>query len=178
MYLFFKRTLPIASLATICLGAGTGTFAALDTLAQERENPGMLVSRNGLFRKIPGGNALFLKENLSPENRRAVLMLTREPRNKKELDEAHETLNRFSEVLPEGNLLFLIDDTGSILLQREIRKTRKIFELADELRILHARLQSVPVTYFPTDSLRGKIRTDIFEGNSEFPVPEKDGGAR
>lgn len=105
-------------------------------------------------------------------------MLTREPRNKKELDETRETLNRFSEILPEGNLLFLIDDTGSILLQREIPKTRKIFELADELRILHARLKSVPVTYFPTDSLRGKIRTDIFEGNSEFPVPVKNGGAR
>ncbi|MBQ9759029.1 MAG: hypothetical protein IJW12_04575 [Opitutales bacterium] len=178
MYLFFKRALPVASLAAICLGAGTGTLAALNALAQERENPGMLISRSGLFRKIPGDNALFLKENLSPENRRAVLMLTCEPRNKKELDEARETLNRFSEILPEGNFLFLIDDTGSILLQREIPKTRKIFELADELRILHARLKSIPVAYFPTDSLRGKIRTDIFEGNSEFPVPAKNGGTR
>lgn len=178
MYLFFKRTLPVASLTVICLAAGTGTFAGLSALAQERENPGMHVSRNGLFRKIPEGNALFLNENLSPKNRRAVLMLAREPRNKKEFDETHAVLNQISKTLPEGNFLFLIDDTGTVLLQREIPKTRKTFELADELRILHARLKSVPVTYFPADSLRGKIRTDIFEGNSEFPVPAGNGGAQ
>lgn len=178
MYLLSQRTVFIASLAAICLGSGAGTFAGLNVLAQECENPNMLVSRSGLFRKIPGNSALFLKENLSPENRRAVLMLTREPRNKKEFDEARETLNRLSKVLPEGNFLFLIDDTGSILLQREIPKTRKVFELDDEIRILHSRLKSVPVTYFPADSLRGKIRSDIFEGNTEFPVPAGNGGRR
>ncbi len=178
MYLLSQRTVFIASLAAICLGTGAGTFAGLDLLAQERENPSMLVSRSGLFRKISGNSALFLKENLSPKNRRAVLMLTRAPRNKKEFEEARETLNRFSKILPEGNFLFLIDDTGSILLQRDILKTRKVFDLADELRILHSRLKSVPVTYFPADSLLGKIRSDIFEGNTEFPVPAGNGDRR
>ena len=178
MSFFLKRTVLITSLVAICLGAGAGTFVGLDTLAQEREYSGMHVSRNGLFRKIRGGNALFLKENLSPQNRRAVMMLTREPQNLKELNKAYTALKLFSEELPAGNFLFLTDDTGKILLQREIPKTRKTFELADELRILHSRLRSVPVTYFPADSLRGKIRTDIFEGNAEFPVRAENGGAQ
>lgn len=178
MHLFIKRTAFCACLAAVCCGAGAGTFAGLNALAEERENPGMAVFHNGLFRKMPGGNALFVKETFSQETRRAVLMLSREPQNEADFESANEKMSMLSRKLPQGDFLFVIDDSGRILLSREIPKTRKIFDLADEIKVFFGRLESVPVIYFPTDKSRGRIRLDIFEGNTEFPVPAGKGGAQ
>lgn len=49
------------------------------------------------------------------------------------------------------NRLVLADDTGTPLLERRPTRTRKVFSLADELKILRVRLGSVPVHYFPSD---------------------------
>lgn len=176
MHLFLERRIVFPALVLIASTAGIGTFAVLEAAAREREPSGALVSDCGLYRKLPGGNALFSKITVSPKIRRAVLMISREPRCEAELANADANLKRLSTSLPSGNFLFLCADSGEILLQREIPKTRKTFELADEIKILCSRLRSVPVTYFPTDSLRGKIRTELYEGNAAFPVPAENGG--
>lgn len=178
MYRFVKKIALFSVFGIVCFGAGAGTFAGLDSLAEERESSGTGVSRRGIFRKMPGENALFTEEKLYGNERRCVLMLSREPRTDAEFDAASEKLKRLSEELCPGNFLFVTDDSGNILLSREIPKTRKLFDLADEVKILFSRLKSVPVGYFPADCLRGKVRTDIFEGNTEFPVPERNGGLR
>lgn len=178
MNLFIERRFVFSTLALITLCAGTGTFSALNALARERESSGMLVFSQGLFRKLPDGNALFSSVTISNKGRRAVLMLAREPTCEAELKTYENLLTHYLQTLPPGDFLFLIDDSEKIILQREIPKTRKIFELADEIKILFSRLQSVPVNYFPIDRLRGKVRTDIYEGNAAFPVPASKGGAQ
>lgn len=177
MHLFLERTFVVFSFALIGISIGVASFAAFEALAEEKKTPGTLVSLQGIYGKLPDGNALFSSVGISPETRRAVLMLSREPHCEKELRASGEKLKYVSATLPPGDFLFLADDSGNVLLQREIPQTRKIFELADEIKILSARLRSVPVSYFPIDKLRGKIRTDIYEGNTVFPVPaEKNGG--
>lgn len=179
MPLFLERNFAVSSLALVCAGAGLASFSLFEALAEEREKPGTLVSLQGLYRKLPDGNALFSSAKISTETRRAVLMLAREPRNEAEFLSASEKFETIKNALPSGNFIFLADDSGEVLLQREIPPTRKIFELADEIKILSARLRSVPVNYFPADCVREKIRTDVYAGNAEFPVPaEKNGGAR
>lgn len=178
MQLSLKKTLLIVSVAGSAIAAAAGTFVGLNSLAEEREHPGTRVSDCGLFRKIPGENALFHEKVFSAHGRRCVLMLAREPQCEAELHASNQKLKHLSETFPPGDFLFVADDSGRILLQREIPKTRKIFELADEVKILSARLRSVPVNYFPADKLRGKIRADLFEGNTEFPVPATYGGVR
>lgn len=163
-----------ASAALLAVSAGTavGVFLALDACARERERPGMLVSDGGLFRKIPGGSALFSSVEFSPESRRAVLMLSREPENEAEYARCRDALRRLDESLPEGDRLVLADDSGTVLLERAPSRSRKVFGLADELKILFARLGSVPVFYFPSDSARAKVRLDVWEGDAAFPAPE------
>lgn len=159
-------------------GAALATFSALEYCARERENPGMLVVSQGLYRKLPNGNALFSSLKFSPENRRALLMLAREPASEAELTASEQRLRRFEKMLPLGDALFLIDDCGNVLLERPLTQMRKVFRLTDEMNVLQARLKSVPVNYFPADALRGKVRLDLWEGNAEFPVPEAFGGER
>lgn len=172
-----------AALFAVSAGTAAGVFAALDACARERENAGTLVSSDSLFRKIPGGNALFSSVEFSPRSRRAVLMLAREPRNDAEYARCRAALKRLRESLPEGDRLVLADDSGRTLLERAPTRSRKVFDLADELKILRVRLGSVPVHYFPSDSARGAARLDVWQGDAEFPAPApsaapEKGGAR
>lgn len=175
MFPRFGRISVLAAFIFLFSGTAFTTFAVLENCARENENPGTQVSLQGLYRKFGNGNALFTKTTLSPDGRRAILMLSREPCSEAELFAAERRLRHFEKTLPAGNKLFLIDDSGKIFLERALMPKRKIFDLADELRILSACVKSVPVNYFPSDALRGKIYTDVWEGDLAFPVPEKKG---
>lgn len=166
-----------AALLAVSAGTASGVFLLLENCAQERERDGMLVSSSGLFRKIPGGNALFSSVDFSSKSRRAVLMLAREPENDAEYARCRDALRRLRESQPEGDRIVLADDAGTVLLERAPTRSRKVFDLADELKILYARLKSAPVHYFPSDSARGKIRLDVWEGDAAFSVPEFNAAA-
>lgn len=179
----FGRLFAAVALFAVSAGTAAGVFAALDACARERESAGTLVSSDSLFRKFPGGNALFSSVEFSPCSRRAVLMLAREPRNDAEYARCRAALKRLRESLPEGDRLVLADDSGRTLLERAPTRSRKVFDLADELKILRVRLGSVPVHYFPSDSARGGARLDVWQGDAEFPSPAPSaasakGGAR
>ena len=105
-------------------------------------------------------------------------MLAREPRNEAEYGRCLDALKRLRP--PEEGGLVLADDAGTVLLRREPSRSRKVFGLADELKLLFVRLKSVPVHYFPSDAARAGTRLDVWCGDEEFPVsasPE-EGGAR
>ena len=175
---FEKSLFAVAATVLVSAGTAAGVFAALDACARERENTGMLVASGALFRKIPGGNALFCSAEFSPRSQRAVLMLAREPRNETEYGRCLDALKRLRP--PEEGGLVLADDAGTVLLRREPSRSRKVFGLADELKLLFVRLKSVPVHYFPSDAARAGTRLDVWCGDEEFPVsaaPE-EGGAR
>lgn len=181
MYLYIGKPLAFSTLALLSAGAAAATLAALDSFAQEDENAGMRVASNPLFRKIPGGNALFSSVKLSPERRRAVLMLAREPASEAELSRSRAALENFEKTLPDGDRLFLIDDSGTVLLERGLPNTRKIFDRADEIGVIFERLESVPVGYFPPDALRAKTaRAASRERAEDAPETETEesGGAR
>ena len=171
MRFFFGKFFVFFSFALIFCAASVSVFLILNEISQENESAGMLVSESGLYRKFGDGCALFSTLSLSPQRRRALLMLAHEPSNETEYARLKARINELEKVLPQGNLLFLADESGYVFYQREIRKTRKIFELADEIRILFARLKSVPVYYFPSDAVRQMKNLPLREGNATFPVP-------
>ena len=174
MRLDFGKISAVVALVLISCGTFCGVFALLGTAAEERENAGMLNFESGLYRKINDGNVLFYSISFSPKHRRAILMLSREPNNEAEYKQLKTRFSRLEKTLPQGNLLFLTDDSGNIFHERELKSTRKVFELADEIRILFTKLKSVPVYYFPCDGARGKIDISHWEGNADAPVPENE----
>lgn len=171
----FGKFSVFSALLAVSAGTAVGVHLSLDVCARERERPGMRVSDAALFRKIPGGNALFSSVDFSPDSRRAVLMLAREPRSEAEYARCRDALRRLDESLPPGDRIVLADDSGTALLDRAPSRSRKVFALADELKILFARLGSAPVFYFPSDPARGKVRLDVWEGDAAFPAPESGG---